>query len=306
MAIQRGLGRGLDALLSGFGEDMATPDVIFAPVEDIRPNPNQPRRDFDQAALEELAQSIRETGVLQPILLRFLTGEEARYELVAGERRWRASQLAGKNDIPAIVREMTDDQSLAIALVENLQREDLNPIEEAVGIGQLQERFGLTQEDLAKRLGKSRPALANTLRLLQLATPMQDDIRTGRLSAGHGRALLAITQDAARDELWRILLDRGLSVREAEAMAGHWKDNGAFPVAFSAPAKSPSRQRAARREDPELADLRERLAAALGLAVGCKGSLDQGQITLGFANRQELAVLLQRLGLDLGLADSES
>jgi len=306
MAIQRGLGRGLDALLSGFGEDMATPDVIFVPVEDIRPNPHQPRRDFDQAAMQELAESIRESGVLQPILLRALKGEEARYELVAGERRWRASQLAGKNDIPAIVREMTDDQSLAIALVENLQREDLNPVEEAVGMGQLQERFGLTQEDLAKRLGKSRPALANTMRLLQLPSPMQDDIRVSRLSAGHGRALLAVTEDVAREELWGILRERGLSVREAEAMVTHWKEHGAFPETVSAPAKAPSRQRSARQEDPELVDLRERLASVLGLAVGCKGSLDKGQITLGFANRQELAALLQRLGLDLGEAETES
>lgn len=306
MAIQRGLGRGLDALLSGFGEDMGTPDVIFVPVEDIRPNPNQPRRDFDQAALQELAESIRESGVLQPILLRALSGEESRYELVAGERRWRASQLAGKADVPAIVREMTDDQSLAIALVENLQREDLNPIEEAVGMGQLQERFGLTQEDLAKRLGKSRPALANTLRLLQLPQPMQDDIRGGKLSAGHGRALLAVAGEAAREELWRILMERGLSVREAEAMAVHWKDHAAFPDTVSAPAKSPSRQRAAKQPDSELADLRERLAAMLGVAVGCKGNMDKGQITLGFANRQELAGLLERLGLDLGVAEPES
>ncbi|MEW5772774.1 MAG: ParB/RepB/Spo0J family partition protein [Thermodesulfobacteriota bacterium] len=306
MAIQRGLGRGLDALLSGFGEDMATPDVLYVPVEDIRPNPNQPRRDFDQAALEELAESIRESGVLQPILLRSMTGGEARYELVAGERRWRASQLAGKSDIPAIVREMTDDQSLAIALVENLQREDLNPIEEAVGFGQLQERFGLTQEDLARRLGKSRPAIANTLRLLQLPEPMQIDIRSGRLSAGHGRALLAVVEEAAREDLWRTLLERNLSVREAEAMAVHWKDHGAFPETVAAPAKAPSRQRASRQHDPELADLRERLAALLGLAVGCKGSLDKGQIVLGFASRQELARLLERLGLDLGLADQES
>jgi ParB family chromosome partitioning protein len=306
MAIQRGLGRGLDALLSGFGEDMGTPDVIFVPVEDIRPNPNQPRRDFDKAALQELAESIRESGVLQPILLRALTGEPSRYELVAGERRWRASQLAGKADIPAIVRDMTDDQSLAIALVENLQREDLNPIEEAVGMGQLQERFGLTQEDLAKRLGKSRPALANTLRLLQLPEPMQDDIRGGRLSAGHGRALLAVAEEAAREQLWRILMDRGLSVREAEAMAVHWKDQGSFPETVSAPAKAPSRQRSSKQENTELADLRERLAAVLGLAVGCKGSLDKGQITLGFANRQELAGLLERLGLDLGVAEPES
>lgn len=306
MAVQRGLGRGLDALLQGFGEDLGAPDVIFAPVEDIRPNPNQPRRDFEPAALAELSESIRERGVLQPILLRALKGEDVRYELVAGERRWRASQMAGKTDIPAIVREMTDEESLAVAMVENLQREDLNPIEEAVGLGQLQERFGLTQEDLAKRVGKSRPAVANTLRLLQLAEPMQADIRSGRLSAGHGRALLAVAEEAAREELRRILLDRGLSVREAESLAVHWKEQGAFPEGMAVTARTPSRPRSPKDAAPEMEDLQNRLARVLGLPVALKGSMDKGRVVLAFSSQQELAEILGRLGVDLGVADQES
>jgi ParB family transcriptional regulator, chromosome partitioning protein len=243
--------------------------------------------------------------VLQPILIRPLRGEDARYELVAGERRWRAAQLAGKTEIPAIAREMADDESLAVALVENLQREDLNAMEEAAGFAQLQERFGLTQDDLAKRVGKSRPAIANAVRLLQLPPACQEDIRANRLSAGHGRALLAIGDEAARETLRGLILSRGLSVREAEALANHWKSNGNFPESLSvqtAPARV-GHKRSPRVADPEALALRDRLRDILGLGVSLRGALDKGELVLAFATRDELAQILERLGVDLPLPD---
>src|SRR6266446_5950355 len=188
MITKRGLGRGLGALLSA--EPAEAESLVEVPIDQIEVNPHQPRKVFDFTALDELAASIRSSGVIQPIIVRRFAGA---YQLVAGERRWRAARQAGLDRIPAIVREVTDAESLELALVENLLREDLNPMEEAEAFDKLLVRFGCTQEELAQRVGKERSSIANALRLLRLPTAIQDDLRAARLTMGHARALLALT-----------------------------------------------------------------------------------------------------------------
>jgi ParB family chromosome partitioning protein len=212
------LGRGLSALL---GDVAAAPTANPAglrqlPVASIEPGPFQPREAMDEAALAELAASVREHGVLQPILVRPLKGQPHRFQIIGGERRWRAAQAAGLHEVPTLVRDFSDREAMAAGLVENLQRQDLNALEEAEGYGRLVEQFGLTQEALAKAVGKSRPHVANTLRLLNLPDRVRDLLREGALTAGHARALLT-----ARDPVALALqvVDRGLNVRQAEALA---------------------------------------------------------------------------------------
>ena len=299
----RGLGRGLDALLGGFSEDRIAPEVMLLPLDSIRANPDQPRREFSEEALADLARSIKDQGVLQPVLVRPVHGSDGfDFEIVAGERRWRASRLAGLTEIPALVREVDDEQSLALALIENLQREDLNPIEQANGLRQLVERFGLKQDDLAERVGKSRSAVANTLRLLQLPAAVQADIGSGAVSAGHARALLSISEDQARLELLARIKLEGLSVREAEDIAGHWKRRGEFPVALepapvlAAQEAAPARKREKQALAEELRTARAELAQALGVKVMVAGTADKGKITLHFETAEQLRDLLARLG----------
>lgn len=214
MAKKGGLGRGLDALFED-NSDLSS-SVSELRISQIEPNRAQPRRHFDEQALAELAESISQHGVVQPLLVRPLPGGV--YQIVAGERRWRASRLAGLESVPAIVRELDDEQTAEIALIENLQREDLNAIEEAEGYRVLTEKYGLTQEQAARRVGKSRPAVANALRLLTLPAEITDRIRSGEISAGHGRALLAITDDALREKAVAMIL-AGASVRDIERLA---------------------------------------------------------------------------------------
>lgn len=304
MSAKRGLGRGLDALLQGFSEGLEAPEIVQVPVGKVRPNPNQPRRDFDEAALAELAESIRINGVLQPVLVRPVDDPQHLYELVAGERRWRASQLAELRDIPAIVRTMGDEESLAIALIENLQREDLNPIEEALGLQRLQEEFGLTQEQMAEKVGKSRPAIANMLRLTQLPEAIQKDIRTGVMTAGHGRALLVLTGSDDQQAMRQRITERALSVREAEAMAAYWKRTGVLPGEEGAPGPAgPARPRTPRAQAQALPDaLREAMEdmeAMLAVPVALRGGLDKGQIVLQYASLDELNGILRTIGVPL-------
>src|SRR2546423_7092756 len=208
---KRGLGRGLDALLSSTpGTDEATSDI---PIDQIHGNPNQPRKLFDSKALNELAASIQTSGVIQPIVVR-RHGDS--YQLIAGERRWRAARQAGLTRIPALVREATDAQSLEIALVENLLREDLNPMEEAEGYQKLLAQFGWTQEELGQRVGRDRSSIANALRLLRLPDEIQADLRSGRLTMGHARALLALPTAADQLRLRNEILEHDWSVRATE------------------------------------------------------------------------------------------
>lgn len=208
-----GLGRGLDSLFSDNTPESAAPVTLR--LSEIEPNREQPRKKFDPQALEELAASIREHGLLQPILVRPLVG--GRYQIVAGERRWRASRIAELDSVPVVIREMDDNETMQIALIENLQREDLNPIEEAEGYRVLMERFGLTQEQVAEKVGKSRPAVANALRLLGLTERERDCLVRGRITQGHARALLAISDEPLRARALEMILN-GATVRAIEAL----------------------------------------------------------------------------------------
>jgi ParB family chromosome partitioning protein len=294
----RGLGRGLDALLGGSGgkEPVNRSEVRLIPLGEIRPNAFQPRREFDEQTLADLTASIKAQGVLQPVLVRPSKG--GGFELVAGERRFRASGLAGLNDIPAIVRELTDEQSLAIALIENLQREDLNAIEEARGYRQLIEEFGLSQEALATQVGKSRSAVANALRLLKLPDVVQDAISDGSITAGHGRAIMAVEGAPAREELFGRIRRLELSVRQAEAEGVYHKKNGAFPETASSHEAAPAGRGPARRStqvDETLADARRQLESVLGVKVAVGGSSVHGKITLKFSSEREFQELLAKL-----------
>lgn len=225
---KRGLGRGLSALMadvalggSAATEDQRRRNTTLVPIEKLRANPLQPRRDFDASALADLSASIRAKGVLQPLIVR-PSGHDGTYEIVAGERRWRAAQMAQVHEIPVISRDLNDTEVLEIAIIENIQREDLNAIEEAMGFRQLMDRFGHTQERMAEALSKSRSHIANLLRLLTLPDAVQDMVRQGQLSAGHARALITSPNPL---ELARTVVERGLSVRETEKLAQSLQPN---------------------------------------------------------------------------------
>ena len=219
MAIKKGgLGKGLDALLvDNAVEESGSGSTVKLKIMDIEPNRDQPRKDFDDESLQELTDSIAKYGVLQPLLVRPI-GDNG-YQLIAGERRWRAARLAGLTEVPVVVREMTDEEAAALALIENLQREDLNPVEEAFGFRKLMDDFGLTQEEAAERVGKSRPAIANALRLLKLPAPILEHVRNGTISAGHARALLSFPNEDSMLQTAQLILDKGISVRETERLA---------------------------------------------------------------------------------------
>jgi ParB family chromosome partitioning protein len=275
---KRGLGRGLGALLSSTPTEADT--LLEVGVDEIEANPNQPRKAFDSRALEELAASIKSSGVIQPIIVR---RQGAGYQLVAGERRWRAARQAGLPRIPAIVREVTDAESLELALVENLLREDLNPMEEAEAFDKLLARFAWTQEELAQRIGKERSSIANALRLLRLPSPIQDDLRAGRLTMGHARALLALTTPAEQLKLRDEILAHDWSVRATE-------DTVRTAVAGRAPRPKQ------RRRSAELAALEESLRRALMTRVRIVGSERQGRIEVIYATPEELERLAGLLG----------
>ncbi|HEX7053894.1 MAG TPA: ParB/RepB/Spo0J family partition protein [Burkholderiales bacterium] len=272
----KGLGRGLDALL---GADTAPRESLATlPVSRVQPGRYQPRTRMDERALAELAASIRTQGLMQPLLVRPLGGE--RYELIAGERRWRAAQMAGLEQVPALVREVPDEAALAMALIENIQREDLNPMEEAAGIQRLIDEFHMTHEQAADAVGRSRSATSNLLRLLKLARPVQEMLMQGRLEMGHARALLAL--DAARQvELAHAVAAKGLSVREAEALVQRLQRG------------APARRR--RRGDRDLARLEDELAERLGTTVEIRAGKKGGKLVLHYASLDHLDELLKKL-----------
>lgn len=248
-------------------------------ISDIEPNRDQPRKQFDDASLKELADSIAEHGVIQPLLVRPIGG--GIYQIVAGERRWRASRLAGLTEVPAVVRELSDSETMEIALVENLQREDLDPIEEAEGIAQLIETYSLTQEAAAQKLGKSRPAVANALRLLHLPQPVREMIRQGKLTQGHARALLSLDDPDAILSAAQEIAEKGLSVREAENLAKEPKSKPKKPA------------KTARRpvfiEEAQLA-LTEYFGRPVKLSGGTKGKIE-----LEYYSEEDLAELTRKL-----------
>ena len=213
-----GLGMGLDALFMDNAVEEITPtSAVKMKIMDIEPNRDQPRKTFTDESLAELTESIARYGVLQPLLVRPLG--DGGYQLVAGERRWRAARMAGLTEVPVVIREMTDEEAAAFALIENLQREDLNPVEEAVGFRKLMDDFGLTQEEAAERVGKSRPAVANALRLLKLPAEILELVRDGSISAGHARALLSFPDEIQMLETAKLIVEKGISVRETERLA---------------------------------------------------------------------------------------
>lgn len=288
MSKQRGLGRGLGAFFPNAAGAAAQTKpaaderrVAMLDVESIAANPHQPRRDFDETELEALSQSIRSNGVLAPILVR--ASGANRYEIIAGERRWRATKLAGLREIPALIREADDPQTLELALLENLQREDLNPIEEASGYRQLLDEYGFTQDTLCTRLGKARPTLTNALRLLALPDAVQAMVRDGRLSAGHARALAALP--AARAEaIARTAVGQGLSVREVERLAA---------AASPANAKKKAPARVATRSgqpalSPELVAVETRLRFALATRVAIRPRAGGGTIEIDYVGDDDL------------------
>lgn len=213
-----GLGRGLDALFADNSvEENGSASAVKLSLNEIEPNKDQPRKTFDEKALSELADSIAQHGVIQPLLVRPMP--DGSYQLVAGERRWRAARRAGLSEVPVVIREMSDSEMMELALIENLQREDLNPIEEAEGLQQLIHTYGLTQETAAARVGRSRPAIANALRLLSLPTPILELTRDGKISAGHARALLSLNDEEKMVEIADQILKKEISVREVERLA---------------------------------------------------------------------------------------
>ena len=277
-----GLGRGLDVLLPQSGELLETV-VRDISIDEIDPNASQPRRDFDKEALEQLADSIREAGVLSPILV---VENGMRYRIVAGERRYRAARLAGLETVPCIVRSMTNEQQMEAALIENLQRQDLNPIEEAAAIRSLMQECGYTQEQAARKLGKSRPAIANALRLLNLPKAVTDLVVTGDLSAGHARVLAGLDSEARQLELAHQCVLHGYSVRRLEELAK---------------ARPAVRQAAPKREaGPELMALQNAMREALGLKTTLSGTETRGKITLSYTSAQELEHLYEVIGRLLG------
>jgi len=273
----KGLGRGLDALL---GADEPPRDALLTlPVARIRPGRYQPRTKMDQQALAELAASIRSQGLMQPVLVRPV--DRDKYELIAGERRWRAAQMAGLSEVPALVREVPDESALALSLIENIQREDLNPLEEASGLQRLVDEFKMTHEQAADAVGRSRSATTNLLRLLKLARPVQDLVMEGALEMGHARALIAL--EAARQiEVARRVAAKGLSVRETEALVQKLLRGAA----------GPRRKRA----DRDLARLEEELAERLGTTVEIKTARrGRGKLIVHYASLDHLEQLLKKL-----------
>ena len=273
-----GLGRGLDELLP-IGEDVLGSTVKEIAIGDIDPNEGQPRRTFTEENLNQLAQSIREAGVLQPILV-VETG--SRYRIVAGERRWRAARLAGLSSIPCIIKDMDRRQQMEAALIENLQREDLNPMEEAAAIKALMQQCGYTQEAAAKRLGKSRPAIANVLRLLNLPQEVTEMVRKGALSAGHARVLAGLEDEARQIDLARQTVLAALSVRQLEQLAAKPMD---APKPKPVPKPLPL----------ELTELEGRMREVLGVRTSFSGSAKRGKIILQYYSSDELERLYQAL-----------
>jgi ParB family chromosome partitioning protein len=285
------MGRGLSAILSASGEspDVAGQELRELPVELIAPNPQQPRRRFDEASLEALAESIRDTGVLQPVLVRPRPG--GRYELVAGERRWRAAKLAGLETLPALVRAREDSASLELALVENMVREDLNPIEEARACAGLVEELGLTREEVGRRIGRSRVAVSNLLRLLELPDEAIEMLEAGLLSEGHGRALLLAEGHDARRRLARECREQGWSVRTLEERA---RDDG------TAGAASERGARGRAGTHPDQMQAAQDIAAALGRVLGAEVKVRPTRAgyraEMAFASPEEALELAERLG----------
>lgn len=283
--VGKGLGKGLSALLAAESLSVDMRDAIIRlSINDLNPNVDQPRKYFDKERLQGLAESIKQNGVIQPIIV---THFETGYRIVAGERRWRAARMAGLKEIPAIVRELTDTQVLEQALIENIQRQDLNPIEEALALDRLVRDHAMTQERLATMIGRSRPAIANNIRLLQLSEPFRQMVIDEILTAGHARALLSLPTEEIRNEAVRIIVSKALSVRQTEMLV----------KTLLRPRKKPTRLET----DPAYAisvrDLEHRLQACLGTKVQIQDKKSKGKIVIDYYSYDDLDRILECIGL---------
>ncbi len=275
---KNGLGRGLGSLLADNSiEENSSIQPVKLDIMDIEPNKEQARKQFDEATLSELADSIAQHGVLQPLLVRPIIG--GGYQLIAGERRWRASRIAGLTQVPVIIKELTDDEAAVISLIENLQREDLNPIEEAYGFASLIKDFDLTQEEAAQRVGKSRPAVANALRLLRLPQEVIDAVREGKLSAGHARALAAIDDEKTAIFAAKTVMEKGLSVRETEKLV----------KALTAEKKEKKKKTTARNSFFDEVELSLNNSLGRKAKVVTKSGKESGTLEIDFYDKDDLA-----------------
>ena len=283
MASNKGLGKGLGALLGDFSDEpLETSAYQMLPIYKVEPNPDQPRRDFDEEELQALAQSIENHGVIQPLTVR--ARSNGYYQIIAGERRWRASRLAGLNEIPAIVMEVDDKNAMELALIENLQRQDLNPVEEAMGYQSLMNDYGLTQEEAAGRVGKSRPAVANALRLLNLCPEVLDKVRSGALSAGHARAVLSLKTEKLQKEAAQKIIALGLSVRQAEMLCKNM---------LREPAPKKKEENVLRVD--YVGECEKALSKQLGRGVKIVNGKRKGRFELEFYGQEDLQKLLEAL-----------
>ena len=282
MASPKGLGKGLGALLGDFTEEPIEKSAYqMLPIYKVEPNPEQPRRDFDEEELQALADSITEHGIIQPLTVRELGS--GYYQIIAGERRWRAARLAELSEVPAVIIEADDKKAMELALIENLQRQDLNPVEEALGYQSLMQDHGLTQEDAARRVGKSRPAVANALRLLALPAEILEKLRTGALTPGHARAVLTVKSEKKQLEAAQKIVALGLSVRQAELLC-----------------KNMTKEAPIVKEEPVLkvnyvAECEKMLSKQLGRGVKIINGKRKGRFELEFYGQEDLQVLLDAL-----------
>ena len=287
---KRGLGKGISSLMSGFDFDTQTDDIITKTIKDerkdkmtvvqldighVRPNPNQPRKFFDEEALEGLAESIKSQGIIQPLTVEEIAPGE--FSIIAGERRYRAAKIAGLDKVPAIVVSLSEVQRIQMSLIENIQRENLNAIEEASAYQYLIDHSGYTQEMVAQKVGKSRSAIANSLRLLSLSDKMKDDIVSGAMSAGHARAILSLINPADRELLRNKIVHEGLSVRDAEILAESYNKGHKL-----------IQRKKSTEKDTEVVNIEEKFVSAVGARVEIKGSLDKGKLQIKFKSQKDL------------------
>lgn len=281
MASQKGLGKGLGALLGDFEQDYGEKSPYQKlPVYKVEPNPNQPRQDFDEEELQALADSVAEHGIVQPLTVRQL--DSGYYQIIAGERRWRAARIAGLTEVPAVIIEADDKKAMELALIENLQRQDLNPVEEALGYKSLMEDYGLTQDETAKRVGKSRPAVANALRLLGLCPEVLEKLRAGELTAGHARAVLTVKSEKKQQEAAQKIIALGLSVRQAELLCKNMT-------------REPAPEKEVTLAVDYVAECEKSLSKHLGRGVKIVSGKRKGRFELEFYGQEDLQVLLDAL-----------
>jgi ParB family chromosome partitioning protein len=283
MATKRmALGKGLGALLPEFGQ-AESKALFYCGIEEIIPNPSQPRKHFDESKLQELAESVREKGILEPLLVR---RTDQGYELIVGERRWRAAQKAGLREVPVLVKEVEGREAFEISLIENLQREDLNPIEEAEAFKHLIEEFNISQDDLSKRIGKDRTTITNILRLLKLPLEVRNQLLQNRITSGHARALLSLENKEKQRELCALIIKKGLSVREAERLAKQWAEKSQ---------KTPPSVKRPGELESQLHSLQDSLRKCLGTKVHITQKGKRGKIEIEYFSHEELERIVEAI-----------